>query len=76
MLSAAALERTYSFPFLHVFAGDRLQAFSDAVFAIIATFMVSKAHAIPLSKQRANSARTSTHTHVHIHTTHTCSHDL
>ena len=24
----------------HVFAGERLQAFSDAVFAIIATFMV------------------------------------
>ena len=25
----------------HVFAGERLQAFSDAVFAIIATIMVS-----------------------------------
>ena len=26
--------------FLHVFAGERLQAFSDAVYAIIATLMV------------------------------------
>ena len=28
-------------PLQHVFAGERLQGFSDAVFAIIATFMVS-----------------------------------
>ena len=32
--------QTRSLSVLHIFSGERLQAFSDAVFAIIATLMV------------------------------------
>lgn len=35
----------------HVFAGERLQAFSDAVFSIIVTFMVSSYDDHPLAEQ-------------------------
>ena len=38
MLSSLVSVRSSS---VHIFAGERLQAFSDAVFAIIATLMVS-----------------------------------
>ena len=34
--------RKYTLSLQHVFAGERLQAFSDAVFSIIVTFMVPR----------------------------------
>ena len=39
--SVSDMSRRHTLSLQHVFAGERLQGYSDAVFSIIATFMVS-----------------------------------
>lgn len=44
--------RKYTLSLQHVFAGERLQAFSDAVFSIIVTFMVGSVKPSQLTNSR------------------------